>query len=192
MKLKIPCVWPDPASAGQAVVKASSGHGTIAKKAVQSLESSTLSTVLPARLDSLQYKPSLSEDEHFLHRYFNETYTPLVFQRYAHPAFRTNSLDVVTGSKKVRCIMDLVSAISAMHLSSKMTRYNRISTEYYVSSISSLRTMVDSREIEGSEDWLMLVVILFCLYEVCSVPSHTLSSDGSKPQDNNSPLPIEI
>ena len=76
-------------------------------------------------------------------------------------------LNLLAELKRVRCITDLVLAISAMHLSNKSGRYTRIATEYYVSALGSLRSMVDGGEVEGSEDWLMLMVTLLCLYEVC-------------------------
>lgn len=42
-----------------------------------------------------------------------------------------------------------------------------MSIEYYVSSIANLRSMVDKREIEGSEDWLIFMVMFCCAFEVC-------------------------
>jgi hypothetical protein len=127
---------------------------------------STLKPLLPG--NSLQYKPSLSEDEVLLFRYFSEKYTLLVFEPKANPGFVTAPLTLLAGLKRVRCITDLVLAIAAMHLSNKLGRYSRIATEYYVSALASLSAMVEKREVEGSEDWLMLMVILLCLYEVGS------------------------
>lgn len=95
---------------------------------------------------------------------------------------------------------DLVLAISAMHLSNKLGRYTHIATEYYVSALGSLRSMVDGGEIEGSEDWLMLMVIMLCLYEVCPEQLH-FSYDLSKSYPSYIPseqiakiifLPIEM
>lgn len=73
---------------------------------------------------------------------------------------------VLMSGMNVRCTMDVLLAISAMHRSVKMPNYKPIAVQYYVSAISSLRTKVERKEVDGTEDWLLLMSLLLCLFEV--------------------------
>jgi hypothetical protein len=129
-------VWPEATLDSRAVAI------RIEKKPIRSSEVvSNLKQLLPA--NCLQYKPSLSEDEVLLFRYFSEKYILLMFKPKANPGFVTAPLNMLRELKRVRCITDLVLAISAMHLSNKSARYSRIATEYYVSVLANLRAMVE-------------------------------------------------
>jgi hypothetical protein len=99
--------------------------------------------------------------------YFNEKFARHFVHRFAHPGFMDDMLGKLAELKgRLRCITDLALALSAQHLSNRKARFNRMPTEYYVSSIANLRSMVDKGEIEGSEDWLLLMVVLGCRLEV--------------------------
>lgn len=166
--LSLPCVWPEEeATESHAAVKVVPRRITSnAQSESVSETASLLKPLLPARPNCLQYRPTTSENEDVLLKHFSDKYSHLLFQTHAHPGYRSGSLGMLAELKRVQCIIDLVYAISGLHLSNEIVRFNHISTEYYVSAIASLRAMVAKREVEGSEDWLMLMVIMFCLYEV--------------------------
>lgn len=98
--------------------------------------------------------------------YFRDQFCGLIVRPHAHPAFSDPSYIMLT-AMNVRCTMDVVLAVSALHLSVKNARFRRVSVEYYVSAIASLRTKVEGKDIDGTEDWLLLIVMLLCLFEVC-------------------------
>jgi hypothetical protein len=168
-RLSIPCIWPKETSEESISVQMTPERNDSPKALPLSSEFTTsLKPILPAGINCLQYRPIPSDDEHVLYTYFNDRFTPLIVQAYAHPGFRLVSIRYLSELRKVRCIMDMVLAISAQHLAHTQSRFNRLSTEYYVSAITNLRTMVDKRELEGSEDWLLLMVMFFCIFEVYS------------------------
>lgn len=115
----------------------------------------------------MDYKPTPAEDEHILLIHFSDKFIPHLTHSYAHPGFRKDTLRMLHEVRGIRCLSELILAISAQHFSNKHARFNRLSTEYYISSIASLRSMVDKREIDGSEDWLMFMVMFCCAFEVC-------------------------
>lgn len=168
-KLSIPCVWPK--AIPEENISVPETHGRISRSTTTSWSSekpTSLKPILPAGINRLYYKPTPSDDEHVLFTYFNEKFTPLIVQTNAHPGYRLGSLNQSSGLIRVKCVHELVLAIAAQHLAHIQSRFNRLSTEYYISAIANLRGMVDKREVEGSEDWLLLMVMFCCVFEVCS------------------------
>lgn len=115
---------------------------------------------------SLQYRPTAAEDDHVLFEHFRDKFSYLVVPTHAR-GFRHNFVRMMAELRRERCLADLIYAVAAVNLATTAARFEHLATEYYVSAISRLRGMVERKEIEGSEDWLIGMVILFPLFEVC-------------------------
>jgi hypothetical protein len=128
----------------------------------------TLKPILPAGPRSLQYRPTADEDDRVLFEHFRDKFSYLVFPTHAR-GFRHNVIGLMAELRRERCLADLIYAVSALNLATTVQRFENRATEYYVSAISRLRGMVERKEIEGSEDWLICMILLFPLFEVCYV-----------------------
>lgn len=196
--MSIPCVWPKKAPQERRVVGTTSGHSDNADELIRSspaastsarpiselpeLSDPALPVILPATIKSLSYKYEtvLSQEEYSLFTHFNEEFTRLLVRPHAHPGFRDHSYIVLSGLN-VRCAMDVVLAVSALHLSAKQPKFKLVAIEYYLSAIAGLRAKVEEKIVDGTEDWLLVMVILLCLFEVWltgPVP-HCISSHAS-------------
>lgn len=63
--------------------------------------------------------------------------------------------------------MDVLLASAAIHLSAGQSDKQVQALKYYSSAVRMLRQKIDHSEIDGTEDWLVLVAVIFCLFEVC-------------------------
>jgi hypothetical protein len=135
-----------------------------------------LQVILPASIPCLPYKPMLrSQEEDLLFLHFEEKVVPLLVRPHAHQGFKTDSYTKMYGMD-IRCVIDVVLAVAATHLSGKEPRYRRTAIEYYCSAIAGLRTKVEEKSIDGGEDWLLLMTIVLLLYEVGRVRGLYLST----------------
>lgn len=129
--------------------------------------SADLKSILLAQGPSgLEYRPSTEEIQHVLLQHFIKNHGSILFLASPYLDAKDQFADILRKSKSLTCISDLVYGVSAVHLSSESQRFCHISTEYYVSAIAGLREMVAKKETDGTEEWLMTMIALLCLYEV--------------------------
>ena len=62
--------------------------------------------------------------------------------------------------------MDVFLACSAIHLSGKQPRMQSIAMKHYSSAVTVLRKLIDGKDVDGTEDWLLIMAIFLCLFEV--------------------------
>jgi hypothetical protein len=86
-----------------------------------------------------------------LFEHFCNKFSYLVFLTHAY-GFRYNVVSLIAELRRERYLADLIYAISALNLAITVQRFKNRATEYYISAISRLRGIVESKEIKGSED----------------------------------------
>jgi hypothetical protein len=101
-----------------------------------------------------------------LFEHFRSKFSYLVLPTLAR-GFRHTLVSLMAELRRERCLADVLYAVSAVNLATTAQRFETRATEYYVSAISRLRGIVERKEIEGSEDWLICVILLFPIFEVC-------------------------
>lgn len=65
-------------------------------------------------------------------------------------------------------LMDAYLATASIHLAATDPEKTVSAVQLYNSAIHDLQRMLNAGELDGNEDWLLLVSICLCLFEVCS------------------------
>jgi Fungal specific transcription factor domain len=113
--------------------------------------------------------PSLSSPEqHSLFIHFINQFSPLLVRPHAHPGFADHSY-IFSLALGVPALMDVFLACSAIHLSENHPRMESIAMKHYSSAVTVLRKLIDEKEVDGTEDWLLTMAIFLCLFEVSEI-----------------------
>jgi hypothetical protein len=78
----------------------------------------------------------------------------------------TCSDDLLSLGIQYRCILDIFLACSAMFLSHGHHNLLPHALHYYCDAVSRTREMIGKSDIQGTEDWLFVVTLFMCLFEV--------------------------
>lgn len=65
--------------------------------------------------------------------------------------------------------MDVLLASAAIHLSAEQSDKQVQALKYYSSAVRMLQQKIARSEIDGTEDWVLLVAMILCLFEVCTL-----------------------
>ncbi|KAH8705770.1 fungal-specific transcription factor domain-containing protein [Talaromyces proteolyticus] len=106
------------------------------------------------------HKPS---DKWSILHFINEL-GPFIVRSHSHAGFFDHSY-VVQLALHNPSMMDALVAFSSVHKAAHSVDDYPMAVERYGSAIKSIRRMLDSKTLNGTEDWLLLVVDFLCLFE---------------------------
>jgi hypothetical protein len=90
---------------------------------------------------------------------------PFLVRAHSHQAFFDHSY-MVNIALHVPAVMDAFLALSSMHLSAQQDESYPVAIEYYSSAVRGLRNMLNTQAMNGTEDWLLIMMNILCLFEV--------------------------
>jgi hypothetical protein len=103
--------------------------------------------------------------EHHLSLHLLKRYMPALFRSHQHPGFGDYTSLVVAGAKNPT-MMETFLAVAANHASWTNAKLKPVAIRYYNSVLSRLRETLNSGQVEGDEDWLMITTNFLLLFEV--------------------------
>jgi hypothetical protein len=68
--------------------------------------------------------------------------------------------------------MDALLACSAVRRAVLQPQFEAVATKHYLAAITTLREVIDSGDVNGTEDWLILIIFFLYFFEVFSLPLH--------------------
>jgi hypothetical protein len=102
--------------------------------------------------------------EHHLSLYLVKRYMPTLFRAHKHPGFEDYGPLVVAGAR-IPTMMETLLALAANHASWTNAKFKPIAIRYYNSVLGRLRGALNSRQLEGDEDWLLFTTNFLLLFE---------------------------
>jgi hypothetical protein len=69
-------------------------------------------------------------------------------------------------------LMDALLACSAVRLAVLQPQFEAVATKHYLAAITTLREVIDNGDVNGTEDWLILIIFFLYFFEVFSLPLH--------------------
>lgn len=118
------------------------------------------------------FQPSMwhgtKPDLHLRHELFNYYATALcamMIRSDAHPGFQDWTY-TISQAFEHPCLMDTLLACSAIQLARKRPDMLQMAFGYYSSAVSNTRVKIEAGEIDGSEDWLLMMVCHLAIFEV--------------------------
>ncbi|KUJ14201.1 uncharacterized protein LY89DRAFT_784191 [Mollisia scopiformis] len=97
--------------------------------------------------------------------YFRSALQPLMFRSHVHPIYLTSDW-FVHGALQHSSLMHALLAVSAVHLSCLYPAYRLTGIEYYSQAVSATREQLEKKLLKGTEDWLIMVLVLAYLVEI--------------------------
>jgi hypothetical protein len=85
--------------------------------------------------------------------------------RHAHPGYRDFSY-YFTLMMSCPQLLNTYSACAALELSNTRSEYLPVALNYYNEVIKGVQSMIESNSIDGSEDWLLILITFLTLVEV--------------------------
>jgi hypothetical protein len=172
------CVWPIPPSADAKLITAKSiveseelRDSARAVKAPSPGSHSDApfsddSTKLGVTRSAVYGLPNIHTSiEHHLSLHLVKGYMPTLFRPHQHPGFGDYTSLVVAGAK-YPTMMETFLAVAANHASWTNAKFKPVAIRYYNSVIGRLRETLNSGQVEGDEDWLMITTNFLLLFEV--------------------------
>ncbi|KAJ9618336.1 hypothetical protein H2204_013067 [Knufia peltigerae] len=131
--------------------------------------------LLPLTLVTAQTPGLRTALDHSLFAYSIDKLLPLMARPYVHPDYERFSSHLTVALHEP-IVMDVLLASAAIHLSAGQSDKQVQALKYYSSAVRMLRQKIDHSEIDGTEDWLVLVAVIFCLFERWNTFSHLQAS----------------
>lgn len=100
-----------------------------------------------------------------LFNYFTGAMSSLLIRHDTHPGFNDWSYTISQGLQNP-CLMDILLACSAVLLTQTRPEMLSIAFQYYSSAISGTRARIESGTVDGSEDWILMMVCYLAIFEV--------------------------
>lgn len=172
------CVWPIPPSANARLITAKSiveseelkDSARAVRAPSPDSDSDTLfsddSTKLGVTRSAVYGLPNIHTSmEHHLSLYLLKRYMTTLFSPHQHPGFG-NYYSLVVAGAKTPVLMETFLAGAASHASWTNAKFKPVAIRYYNSVLGKLRETLNSGQLEGDEDWLMITTNFLHLFEV--------------------------
>lgn len=174
------CIWPGLRSPSRSPNNATSLSST------RSEDSCSLAAISPQfpspeiifddwAIDTLQSPLARNLFDHF-----RFVLSPLLLRSHAHPIYLSSEW-FLRGAVQNASLMHGLLACSAVHMSHLHPKYRLTAIEYYSQAVSATREKMERKELNGTEDWLIMLMVLSYLVEVHLFP-FPYSRDKSKLQ----------
>ncbi|KAF4633479.1 hypothetical protein G7Y89_g4648 [Cudoniella acicularis] len=170
------CVWPAPPIAtNQTLREDGGGRKALAVVQARQIEYKDSASPSPFSDDSTKIGTARSavyglpgirtSIEHYLSLCFKDKFMPTLLRGHAHPGF--SHYDPLFGmGAETSTLMEIFLATTAMHTSYTDPKFKTVAVKYYNSVVSSVRKAIQSADVDGNEDWLLLTTNFLCIFEV--------------------------
>jgi heme/copper-type cytochrome/quinol oxidase subunit 3 len=92
-------------------------------------------------------------------------FLPLLVRSHAHARYHAPLMSLPTAVQNP-CLMDAILACSALHLSQRTPSLRTVALQYYSKAVAWTRERIQNSTVDGTEDWLILTLVFFYLFEV--------------------------
>lgn len=125
----------------------------------------SLPNLLPLTTVTARSPALRNTTDHNLFAYCIDKLLPLMARPYVHPEYKRFPYHLTIALHQP-IVMDVLLASAAMHLSEGNPHRELQAFKYYSSAIHMLLQKIAGREVDGTEDWVLLVAMILCLFEV--------------------------
>lgn len=99
-----------------------------------------------------------------LFKHFSVAVAGMMIRCDSHPGFTDWTATIREGLQHP-CLMDVFLACSAIHLSHTRPEMRAVAFSYYSSAVSNTRLQIERGQLDGSEEWLLILVCYLAIFE---------------------------